>query len=155
MVLAALVGFAAWKVLLAPSDLPPKGLARGNGRIEADIIDVSTRPAGRIAEIALRERDLVQADLASAALRAKMTSDRSARSAADLSDHLDLSFIDVTATAFFMLGAAAMVFTTSFFGFFSSRRRFVMPLAMVSVLFQKAASIRQRIAPYLVIQTWP
>ena len=155
MVLAALVGFAAWKVLLAPSDLPPKGLARGNGRIEADIIDVSTRPAGRIAEIALRERDLVQADLASAALRAKMTSDRSARSAAELSDHLDLSFIDVTATAFFMLGAAAMVFTTSFFGFFSSRRRFVMPLAMVSVLFQKAASIRQRIAPYLVIQTWP
>ena len=155
MVLAALVGFAAWKVLLAPSDLPPKGLARGNGRIEADIIDVSTRPAGRIAEIALRERDLVQADLASAALRAKMTSDRSARSAADLSDHLDLSFTDVTATAFFMLGAAAMVFTTSFFGFFSSRRRFVMPLAMVSVLFQKAASIRQRIAPYLVIQTWP
>lgn len=155
MVLAALVGFAAWKVLLAPSDLPLKGLARGNGRIEADIIDVSTRPAGRIAEIALRERDLVQADLASAALRAKMTSDRSARSAADLSDHLDLSFIDVTATAFFMLGAAAMVFTTSFFGFFSSRRRFVMPLAMVSVLFQKAASLRQRIAPYLVIQTWP
>lgn len=155
MVLAALVGFAAWTVLLAPSDLPPKGLARGNGRIEADMVDVSTRPAGRIAEIALRERDLVQADLASAALRAKMTSDRSARSAAELSDHLDLSFTDVTATAFFMLGAAAMVFTTSFFGFFSSRRRFVMPLAMVSVLFQKAASIRQRIAPYLVIQTWP
>ena len=58
--LAAFLGFAAWKVLLAPSDLPPVGFARGNGRIEADLVDVSTRLAGRVAEIAVREGDLVQ-----------------------------------------------------------------------------------------------
>lgn len=54
--------------------------------------------------------------------------------AADLSHHLNFGFGAVTATAFFMLGAAAMVFTISFFGFFSSRRRLVMPLAMFSLL---------------------
>lgn len=59
-VFAAFVGYAAWKVLLAPSDLPPEGFARGNGRIEADLIDISTRMTGRVAEIAVREGDLVQ-----------------------------------------------------------------------------------------------
>ena len=59
-VLAAFLGYAAWKVLLAPSDLPPEGFARGNGRIEADLIDISTRLNGRVAEIAVREGDLVQ-----------------------------------------------------------------------------------------------
>jgi HlyD family secretion protein len=59
-VLAAFLGYAAWKVLLAPSDLPPEGFARGNGRIEADLIDISTRLTGRVAEIAVREGDLVQ-----------------------------------------------------------------------------------------------
>ena len=59
-VLAAFMGYAAWKVLLAPSDLPPDGFARGNGRIEADLIDISTRVAGRVANISVREGDLVQ-----------------------------------------------------------------------------------------------
>lgn len=59
-VLAAFLGFAAWKVLLKPSDLPPDGFARGNGRIEADLIDISTRLTGRVAEIKVREGDLVQ-----------------------------------------------------------------------------------------------
>jgi HlyD family secretion protein len=59
-VLAAFLGYAAWKVLLAPSDLPPEGFARGNGRIEADLVDISTRLAGRVAEITVREGDLVQ-----------------------------------------------------------------------------------------------
>lgn len=59
-VLAAFLGFSAWKVLLAPSDLPPEGFARGNGRIEADLVDISTRLTGRVAEITVREGDLVQ-----------------------------------------------------------------------------------------------
>ncbi|MFZ1482233.1 MAG: HlyD family efflux transporter periplasmic adaptor subunit, partial [Paracoccaceae bacterium] len=59
-VLAAFLGYAAWRVLLAPSDLPPEGFARGNGRIEADLVDISTRLAGRVAEISVREGDLVQ-----------------------------------------------------------------------------------------------
>ena len=59
-VLAAFLGYAGWKVLLEPSDLPPEGFARGNGRIEADLVDISTRLAGRVSEITVREGDLVQ-----------------------------------------------------------------------------------------------
>ncbi|PHQ98659.1 MAG: secretion protein HlyD [Marinosulfonomonas sp.] len=60
LALAGFLGFGAWKVLLAPDDLPPEGFARGNGRIEADLIDISTRTAGRVASILVREGDLVQ-----------------------------------------------------------------------------------------------
>ena len=59
-VIAAFMGYAAWKVLLAPSDLPPEGFARGNGRIEADLIDVSARLPGRVKTINVREGDLVK-----------------------------------------------------------------------------------------------
>ncbi len=58
-VVAAFVGYALWKVFLAPSGLPPEGFARGNGRIEADLVDVSTRLSGRVATIAVQEGDLV------------------------------------------------------------------------------------------------
>lgn len=57
--LAGLLGFGAWSVLFKPSDLPPDGFSRGNGRIEADLIDISPRLAGRVAEIRVREGDLV------------------------------------------------------------------------------------------------
>jgi len=57
--IAAVMGFAAWKVLLAPGDQPPDGFARGNGRIEADLIDISSRLAGRVRTINVREGDLV------------------------------------------------------------------------------------------------
>ncbi|MGM0583827.1 MAG: HlyD family secretion protein [Pseudomonadota bacterium] len=60
-VLAALAGYAVWKVFLAPSGLPPDGFARGNGRIEADLVDVSTRLPGRVETIAVQEGDLVAA----------------------------------------------------------------------------------------------
>ncbi len=60
IVLLALLGFGAWTVLFKPSGLPPEGFARGNGRIEADLIDVSPRLAGRVAEIKVREGDRVQ-----------------------------------------------------------------------------------------------
>jgi len=60
LALAGFLGFGAWKVLLAPDDLPPDGFARGNGRIEADLIDILTRTAGRVASILVREGDLVQ-----------------------------------------------------------------------------------------------
>lgn len=59
VVLAALAGYAVWKVFLASSDLPPEGFARGNGRIEADLVDVSTRLPGRIETISVQEGDLV------------------------------------------------------------------------------------------------
>ena len=60
--------------------------------------------------------------------------------AADLLYHLEFGLAAVTATAFFMLGAAAITFTTSFLGFFSSRRRLVKPLAMIWFLANTASS---------------
>lgn len=60
ILLAGLLGFAAWTVLFRPSDLPPEGFSRGNGRIEAGLIDISPRLAGRVAEVRVREGDLVQ-----------------------------------------------------------------------------------------------
>ncbi len=57
--LGALLGYALWKVFLAPSGLPPEGFARGNGRIEADLVDVSSRLPGRVAKIMVQEGDLV------------------------------------------------------------------------------------------------
>jgi len=60
VVLALFLGYALWKVLLAPDNLPPDGFARGNGRIEADLVDVSTRLAARVSNIAVREGDLVR-----------------------------------------------------------------------------------------------
>ena len=59
LALAAMLGFGAWTVLFKPSGLPPEGFSRGNGRVEADLIDVSPRLAGRIAEIRVREGDRV------------------------------------------------------------------------------------------------
>lgn len=59
LALAGLLGFGAWIVLFKPSGLAPEGFSRGNGRIEADLIDVSPRLAGRIAAINVREGDRV------------------------------------------------------------------------------------------------
>jgi HlyD family secretion protein len=51
-------GFAWWK--LSHTGLPP-GIAYGNGRLEADEIDIDTKFAGRIAELAADEGDIVHA----------------------------------------------------------------------------------------------
>lgn len=58
--LVAVLGFGLWTVLFKPTGLPPEGFARGNGRIEADLIDISPRLAGRVAEIRVREGDRVK-----------------------------------------------------------------------------------------------
>jgi len=54
---AAGAGYAYWRNL--PPPLPP-GLAYGNGRIEADEIDISAKFAGRIAELKVDEGDFVK-----------------------------------------------------------------------------------------------
>lgn len=58
--LLAILGFGLWTVMFKPTGLPPEGFARGNGRIEADLVDISPRLAGRVAEIRVREGDQVQ-----------------------------------------------------------------------------------------------
>jgi len=54
---------------------------------------------------------------------------------ADLSCHRDFGLVALDATEFFRLGAAAITFSTFFLGFFSSRRRLFMSLAMIVFLF--------------------
>ncbi|ADJ29441.1 HlyD family secretion protein [Nitrosococcus watsonii] len=58
--LLSLLGFGAWTVLFKPAGGPPVGFARGNGRIEADLMDISPRLAGRVAEIRVREGERVR-----------------------------------------------------------------------------------------------
>ena len=50
-------GYYAWQKFLR-SD-PLEGIARGNGRIEAIEIDVSTKAPGRVKEILVNEGDFV------------------------------------------------------------------------------------------------
>ncbi|RJF77012.1 HlyD family secretion protein [Rhodopseudomonas palustris] len=52
-------GYIAWRTF-GTKALPP-GIASGNGRIEATEIDISTKAAGRIREILVREGDFVTA----------------------------------------------------------------------------------------------
>ncbi|KAB2665016.1 HlyD family efflux transporter periplasmic adaptor subunit [Brucella tritici] len=53
-------GYYAWKAL--NGDGLPEGIAKGNGRIEAVEIDISTKSPGRIREILADEGDFVQAN---------------------------------------------------------------------------------------------
>lgn len=57
--LAACAAFLIWQSRQVPT-LPP-GFAQGNGRIEATEIDVSTKAAGRVKEVLVREGDFVTA----------------------------------------------------------------------------------------------
>ncbi|WP_218932818.1 HlyD family secretion protein [Roseimaritima multifibrata] len=61
--LAALsvTGYFGWQFYLSQQPEPlPEGIVSGNGRIEAVQVDISTKFAGRIEEVSVREGDLVQ-----------------------------------------------------------------------------------------------
>ncbi len=58
-ILAAIAAIA-WYVWDQNTGQLPEGFATGNGRIEADQIDIATRTPGRIAEIRVSEGELVQ-----------------------------------------------------------------------------------------------
>jgi HlyD family secretion protein len=59
LLLLAVGGGAYW--WLRPNTALPAGLASGNGRIEADEIDIDTKFAGRIAKLLVDEGDLTKA----------------------------------------------------------------------------------------------
>jgi HlyD family secretion protein len=59
VLLAAALGGSYWW-LHSRNGLPP-GIASGNGRLEADQIDIATKFAGRIAQLAVDEGDMVKA----------------------------------------------------------------------------------------------
>jgi len=60
IIVLAAGGYYVWKAL--NGDGLPEGIARGNGRIEAVEIDISTKSPGRIREILVDEGDFVQAN---------------------------------------------------------------------------------------------
>jgi HlyD family secretion protein len=62
----------------------PDGFAMGNGRIEAEQIDIATRTPGRIAQIAVGEGDLVEAGQVLAVMDTRELEAQLARSMADV-----------------------------------------------------------------------
>lgn len=53
--------WGVWKWRQGQVSALPAGIAHGNGRLEADQVDVATKYAGRVAEILAREGDMVSA----------------------------------------------------------------------------------------------
>jgi HlyD family secretion protein len=81
---AAVIGYQYWK---STQSKLPEGIASGNGRIEAKLVDVAAREPLRIREILVDEGDLVQAGqvvahLDTETLEAELASDKSAALAA-------------------------------------------------------------------------
>lgn len=58
LLIAGATGYYVWQ--LRADDLPP-GIAAGNGRIEAERIDIATKYGGRLAELSVEEGDRVEA----------------------------------------------------------------------------------------------
>jgi len=53
-------GYLAWKEYQARLTALPEGFASGNGRVEAVQVDVTTKEAGRVEKVYVREGDLVK-----------------------------------------------------------------------------------------------
>lgn len=81
-VLAA-IGAVAWYVWDRNTGGLPVGIAAGNGRIEADQIDVATRVPGRVAEIRVAEGALVEAGEVLAVMDTRELEAQQARAEAD------------------------------------------------------------------------
>ena len=60
IVVLAAIGAVAWYISDHSSGGLPDGFASGNGRLEADQVDIATKVPGLIAEIHVGEGDLVQ-----------------------------------------------------------------------------------------------
>src|SRR3989442_13393305 len=60
LLVAALGGFAVWRLFFASASLPP-GVIAVSGRIEGDDSAIAPKTSGRIREISVREGDQVSA----------------------------------------------------------------------------------------------
>jgi HlyD family secretion protein len=60
LIVVAAVGMVGWQFWKAKQDELPKGIASGNGRIEAKLADVSAKEPLRVKEVLVEEGDLVK-----------------------------------------------------------------------------------------------
>ena len=60
VILLLLAGYGVYAWMVAQRETLPEGIVRGNGRIEADQVDVSPKVAGRIERILVSEGDIVR-----------------------------------------------------------------------------------------------
>ena len=60
LVVAAIGGSYVWESLQSPA--LPEGIASGNGRLEATEVDITTKYGGRLAQVLVREGDMVEVD---------------------------------------------------------------------------------------------
>lgn len=100
----AIAGGLYWWTHRAPS-LPP-GIAYGNGRLEADPIDIATKFAGRIYELKVDEGDMVKAgqvvavmdtrDLAASLKKAEATVEQARKAVAEANANIEQAQSQVT-----------------------------------------------------------
>lgn len=60
LVLASVIGFAGYQYWLNQQSKLPAGIASGNGRIEAKLVDIAAKESLRVKEIMVDEGDIVQ-----------------------------------------------------------------------------------------------
>lgn len=95
-VLAAGAG-GAWYWWQGQQNKVPEGLVSGNGRIESDQVDISTKSTGRIREVLVREGDLVTAGQVLARIDTTELQAQRAKYAADVASE-DASMLEAKAT---------------------------------------------------------
>ncbi len=97
--LVAAVGVAAVTILVRAHPGAPAGIAAANGRLEATEIDIATKPAGRVADILVREGDTVAAGAVLARMDSKVLDAEAQAAGADLSRAREAYRLAVTTLA--------------------------------------------------------
>ncbi len=83
LVILAAAGGIGWYLWGQSADGLPEGFASGNGRLEADQIDIATKVPGRVADIRVGEGDLVQQGDVLAVMDTRELAAQKARAEAD------------------------------------------------------------------------
>lgn len=81
LAVAAAAGYYWWQINL---DDDPPDFARGNGRVEADLVDVASEITGRVEKVLVQEGDLVAVDDVLARIKTDTLEAQKARAEADV-----------------------------------------------------------------------
>lgn len=84
VVLLAAAGAIGWSLFANGGDGDPAGFATGNGQVEAEQVDISTKSAGRVARIMAQEGDLISEGQLLAEMDTRELDAQLARAAADV-----------------------------------------------------------------------